>query len=136
MSYKDKIKQKSYQQTWYQRNKELCGLRFEILRYKQKIWFKEFRSKLSCSRCTETYYACLHFHHIDPTTKKANVSKLVHQVRSREQILEEIAKCEVLCANCHAKLHNEDADYEKILSQLEKQLAELTANKSNDTSVM
>jgi hypothetical protein len=44
--------------------------------------------------------AALHFDHVDPTTKKAAVSKL--RCGSIEAILSEIEKCVVRCANCHA----------------------------------
>ena len=44
----------------------------------------------------------LQFNHIDPDTKLLSVSQLVSNDRNMDIILEEIDKCEVLCANCHA----------------------------------
>jgi hypothetical protein len=55
-----------------------------------------------CSRCGyKEHPVALHFNHIHPCTKDRSVSKLV-QKGSMEPILREIAKCEILCANCHA----------------------------------
>lgn len=47
-----------------------------------------------------THPAALDFDHIDGTTKVDNVSKLA-RLRSWAAIEAEIAKCEVVCANCH-----------------------------------
>ena len=44
----------------------------------------------------------LQFNHIDPSTKLFSVSQMVSNDRNMDIILEEIDKCEVLCANCHA----------------------------------
>jgi predicted HNH restriction endonuclease len=39
-------------------------------------------------------------HHIDPGLKVANVSRLARDGRVNA-VVAELAKCEVLCANCH-----------------------------------
>lgn len=51
-----------------------------------------------CSDCGENRIACLQFDHND--NKKANISNL--QKTSKQTILDEIAKCTIRCANCHA----------------------------------
>lgn len=45
----------------------------------------------------------LHFHHLDPATKTAGVSKLVG--RGRAVIDAEVAKTIVLCRGCHRSRH-------------------------------
>lgn len=64
-----------------------------------------------CESCGYDAYACaLQFDHLDPATKyRTRTGKLVHladMVKGGrygiETILAEIAKCRVLCANCHA----------------------------------
>lgn len=55
-----------------------------------------------CQLCPENDLACLDLHHIDDT-KEFALSSGVR--RSRTLIMEEIAKCVVLCSNCHRKLH-------------------------------
>lgn len=42
----------------------------------------------------------LHFDHRDPDTKSGNLSNMVGF--SNERLLEEVNKCDVRCANCHA----------------------------------
>jgi len=56
---------------------------------------------LKCERCGNGDFRVLHFHHTS-ADKEFNVADSVRAGFSRERILTEIAKCEVLCANCHA----------------------------------
>ena len=68
-------------------------------------WFVELKRKLVCARCGEAHPGCLQFHHPDPKEKEISVSDAVRRGWSRERIITELQKCEVLCANCHAKHH-------------------------------
>jgi hypothetical protein len=68
-------------------------------------WIIELKSTLKCNRCPESYFACLTFHHTDPTKKDIAISDAVKGGWSKKNILAEIAKCEVLCSNCHLKHH-------------------------------
>lgn len=71
-----------------------------------KQWFEEeLRSKLACSQCGEDHPGVLDFHHLDPSTKEYNIGTIRQSGYSRERVEAEIAKCIVLCANCHRKLH-------------------------------
>ena len=47
----------------------------------------------------------LHYHHINPDTKIANVSRMVGKNHSMQRIMAEIEKCELLCITCHHKEH-------------------------------
>lgn len=109
---KDKQRQAENQRKWYQRNKERIKLdRAETSKQNKKkvrLWFKEFKLNLRCLICLESHPSCLHFHHRDPATKVASVSTLVKAGISIKTILLEIDKCDVLCANCHAKTHYGD----------------------------
>ncbi len=54
---------------------------------------------------------CMQFDHIDGAgVKRANVSLLVAQGYSEAAMVEEIAKCELVCANCHA-----NRTYQRVL---------------------
>lgn len=51
---------------------------------------------------------CLDFHHKDLALKSYNIAAMARGKLGegkKKRILEEIAKCDVLCANCHRKLH-------------------------------
>jgi ribosomal protein L44E len=63
-------------------------------------------------RCIDCGYAtcvgALDFHHRDPATKDFSVG---HFDGSLERLLAEVAKCDLLCANCHRTRHaREDAN--------------------------
>lgn len=77
---------------------------------KQSIrdWFANYKKSLSCELCGENHPACLQFHHKDRNDKTIEVSQAVLRKWSIESIEKEIKKCQVLCANCHFKLHYEE----------------------------
>jgi hypothetical protein len=47
--------------------------------------------------------AALHFHHVDPATKQFHLS-MQGVTRSLARARAEMAKCVLLCANCHAEV--------------------------------
>ena len=69
----------------------------------------EFQDRLGgkCQICS--YSKCqnaLHFHHKDASQKKFTISDAVKRRSfSEEEINEEIKKCVLVCANCHAEIH-------------------------------
>ena len=72
----------------------------------QKIrkWFKKYKMNQSCEICGETHYACLEFHHTN-ANKESAVSTMVAKGYPINEIVKEINKCQVVCANCHRKIH-------------------------------
>jgi hypothetical protein len=68
------------------------------------------REGLVCVRCGESHPACLDFHHRDATQKSFTVAKFAGQSSriSLEDLRAEVAKCDVLCANCHRIHHWEE----------------------------
>jgi hypothetical protein len=52
------------------------------------------------SRCA----AALHFHHLDPATKRFNVRG--GHTPSLDRLREEAGKCVLLCSNCHAEVES------------------------------
>ena len=65
----------------------------------------DYRAGLRCLDCGESDTVCLDFHHLNPALKDYSVSELINKRYSAKKIEEEIAKCVVLCSNCHRKLH-------------------------------
>lgn len=60
-------------------------------------------------RCTKCGYhrnlAALTWHHTDRSTKRFNLDVRALSNRRQEDINVELAKCVLLCANCHAEEH-------------------------------
>lgn len=75
-------------------------------RERVRRWWQAYRRRLSCVVCGEDRTACLdHHHHKDREGKKAEVGRLVRAGYALSTIQAEIAKCVVLCANCHRLFH-------------------------------
>lgn len=105
MGYKDRATQLEAQKQHYRNNKQDYTDRNKQRRKIRRIWFNSLMQDKFCIKCGESDRACLDFHHRDPIEKIDNVSHLLADLRSKERILKEIEKCDVLCANCHRKLH-------------------------------
>lgn len=107
MPYKNELERKEYHKNyhkkWYSENKKREVARQGKRSRNIRDWFAEYKSTLKCNRCPENHPACLEFHHINE--KNNLVSSLVAQAASKKRILEEVALCEVVCANCHRKEH-------------------------------
>lgn len=59
-----------------------------------------------CSVCGyDTCIAALQFHHLDPTKKEFGVASKGH-TRSWSRVRDEIDKCILVCANCHAEIEH------------------------------
>jgi len=68
-----------------------------------RTYIYNYLSERSCIKCGETEIACLQFDHRDPSKKLFNIANSGNRCYSQEKINAEIAKCDILCANCHAK---------------------------------
>jgi hypothetical protein len=99
---------KEYFKEYYKKNKKNYDKHGRNRRVKAREWLLEYKSSLECELCPENHPACLQFHHKDKTQKEFVISRAVCAGWSKETILTEIAKCSVLCGNCHAKLHFEN----------------------------
>ena len=66
-----------------------------------KSFIDDFKG-IGCCICGEKNIACLDLHHKEGD-KFMSLSKMKHY--NKIKIKEELEKCEVLCANCHRKLH-------------------------------
>lgn len=106
MAWKDPEARKEYDRLWATKNsgrRQAINAKWQA---SQIEWFQEFKKTLKCTRCPETHPACLHFHHLDPSQKDMAIANAVRSW-SRKRLMAEIDKCEILCANCHAKEHAE-----------------------------
>lgn len=79
--------------------------RQNALRASKRAWLDEFKARVGCKRCGETHPGCLEFHHLNPDLKEATLSFLAGNNASQRILEAEVAKCEVVCANCHRIEH-------------------------------
>jgi hypothetical protein len=78
------------------------------IRRRKSSWIWNIKNKSKCERCPETHPATLQFHHV--SGKMMDIGRMVQNTYSNRKIREEIEKCVVLCANCHAKEHYEEKE--------------------------
>jgi hypothetical protein len=68
----------------------------------QVAWMRELKSSRPCTDCGGWFHpAAMTFDHLPGTSKRGDVSNLLY-AGYRQVLLDEIAKCELVCANCHA----------------------------------
>lgn len=92
-------------QRYYQKTKEYHKQRRARQQQSIRDFVKEIKQGLACIMCGEAHPACISFHHRNPAEKSFNIANAVHHGYSKQHILDEVAKCDVLCENCHRKLH-------------------------------
>ncbi len=95
---------KQYRKEWYAKNK--ANRIKQIRKREQEIldWYRTYKRTLSCSKCPESDWRCVEFHHRDPSKKEFNICLMARRGISVKTILKEMSKCDVLCANCHRKI--------------------------------
>src|SRR5688572_12157076 len=87
-------------QTYVEKAKRSAAVRRAIVR---DIIQKAKEGK-SCADCKQAYQPwVLQFDHLDASDKEAAVANLAARGASVARVLIEIAKCEIVCANCHAE---------------------------------
>lgn len=86
------------------RNKELDKAKQKrtLKRVRDFVW--EYKKAHPCKQCGESDPACLDFHHRDEKDKTDHMARVMKC--GMKATIAEIAKCDVLCANCHRKHHH------------------------------
>lgn len=97
-------KQRANQRAWYAKNRTKAKKWVQDRRLKIVVWFNEYKSSCSCA-CGENDPICLDFHHKNVNNKVLEISNAVSNGWSLQKLQAEIAKCKVVCANCHRKIH-------------------------------
>lgn len=65
-----------------------------------------------CTQCRETDIDILAFHHRNPEEKNFGIAYNLNEIKW-EKLKEELDKCDILCMNCHTKLHKKE-EYERF----------------------
>lgn len=87
----------------------MSEVRHKFFNNKRKIKEKinKIKKNKHCVYCGESHPACLEFHHIITDEKKSEICNMLSKY-TEEEIMEEIRKCEIVCSNCHRKIHWRD----------------------------
>ncbi len=102
---------RTHRQTFYAEHYAKYKLLYQRRANDRRIRMRnEFRTNMlaylsnqQCVLCAESDIRVLELDHLDPTTKAFNISQAVKLGRSWQEVLNEIKKCQVLCANCHKR---------------------------------
>lgn len=93
-----------YEREWNRKNMARRVAINHKWRAERVRYFKEIKACMICAHCGEKDPVCLEFHHKDPAEKDLAIATGMSRW-SRKRLEEEIAKCIVLCSNCHKKEH-------------------------------
>ena len=96
---------KIYRDNHYRNNKRKNVRRTSKRRETLREWVNTYKKERSCACCSESFYRCLEFHHLNPDEKDLAVADAINNGWSIKRIQKEIDKCILVCANCHVKIH-------------------------------
>lgn len=71
-------------------------------RERNRQYVYDYLKKNPCVDCGETRIPTLQFDHVEPYVKSFEITKGVHNRRGLKSLQEEMDKCVIRCANCHA----------------------------------
>ena len=124
MPYKDpevrRRQQRKYAKSYYAKNREQVIQKSKLSRRAMVRRYYEYKKNLSCISCGFTHHVALDFHHVEKKPSNVTVTNLVRDGHSWERIIKEIAKCVVLCANCHRVHHFEERQLIRALRKAQK----------------
>ena len=100
--YLKRYQREYHRHEWYPGHRKERIQETKARRTELQEWYNKYKATLQCKNCCEWRRECLHFHHRDPKQKEFDVSSAIRNGVSLERLQAEIAKCDVLCANCHA----------------------------------
>lgn len=93
------------------------------MRNREKL--NELLRESHCTDCGINDLAVLEFDHRDPETKSHDISSLARGVGSWKVVQDEIAKCDIVCANCHRRRTAQRSGWRKLLGFLGVELPPL-----------
>jgi hypothetical protein len=106
---KCKVCYRKHRNQWYvdHREREIKTIKARTLKWRKeaKAWINGYKAEHPCTNCNEKRIPVLQFHHLDPKEKDLNLGAAANHGWSIARIEKEIAKCIVLCANCHIMEH-------------------------------
>lgn len=101
MSSNNKEYQKIASRKHYLANKEAIKARTAKNRQKLYDYVRELKEKTPCKDCGINYsYYVMDFDHLPEYKKEGVINDFILR-SSKTKLLEEIAKCDLVCSNCH-----------------------------------
>lgn len=95
-----KLCQKPYKDRHYRRNKKAYYLRRDARILEMREWLTSLKAGKPCTDCSKVFPpVCMDFDHIGQD-KSFSIGNAIKNW-GKQTILEEIDKCELVCANCH-----------------------------------
>lgn len=89
----------------YQKMKKSSRVRKREYILRNQTFINEYKNKRTCVDCGISYHSSvMEFDHIT-NDKSFNISEGVRNGLSLKRLEQEIAKCELVCANCHRLRH-------------------------------
>lgn len=102
-SAKGKATAQAYAKKFSSRWSQLAVLCMKRRRNRRALTMDAIKRGRPCFDCAGFYEPCqLQWDHRDPTAKRATISSMVNHGFSMPEILKEVSKCDLVCANCHA----------------------------------
>ena len=101
--------QKEVSAEWYAKNRRKT---LDKNKNRSKVILKylsDYKSESGCSKCGYNEHPCaLDFHHVDESDKEFPLNLAQRKRYGMARVKKEVAKCIVLCANCHRIHHHKE----------------------------
>jgi hypothetical protein len=92
---------KQYRRQYYLSNKSLAIDKARTQKRTARLTLAAYKESTPCKDCGGYFKACqLDFDHLVSETKAGDISRMVGR-KSQTTLSKEIAKCDLVCANCH-----------------------------------
>lgn len=66
-------------------------------------WYRSLKQGRPCADCGGVFhYSAMEWDHRPGAAKFSELSSIITKTNSKRRVLEEVAKCDLVCANCHA----------------------------------
>ncbi len=107
MAKKDPVKQRAAFKKHYEKNKAAYMARAKVwdkaTKLKVLAWVLDYLLQHPCLDCGERDPIVLEFDHREGSEKSFNVSEGCTGRFSLARVIDEVAKCDVRCTNCHRR---------------------------------
>ena len=84
-------------------SEKLRKVNLQTQRYRKNLqWVRDVKAEKACVDCGIADYRVLQFDHLPQYEKVISITDALRRGYSQKKIMDEMAKCEVVCANCQS----------------------------------